>query len=271
MVRAIRLKAIERLRKAHREIPEPRNLQSNSPKFKKWRRNTKLAISHVFGSNSKHVKDFNKFRHSLATYFEFTSDKEIHEAYVEGLELAAFKIESMIEEIDEYWDEDDRSHNSLESEIENSKQLNRVFVVHGHDDSTKEKIARYLEKLKLTPIILHEQSNQGRTITEKFEDHADVGFGVVLLSPDDVGAPAKKWSELKSRARQNVVSERRFFVGRLDRKRVFVLVKGDVETPSNYDGVVYAKLDDNGGWRMELVRELKESGFNIDANLAFLS
>jgi len=64
----------------------------------------------------------------------------------------------------------------------------KVFVVHGHDGEAKESVARCLEKLGLTAVILHEQPNQGRTIIEKFEDYADVGYAVVLLTPDDVGA-----------------------------------------------------------------------------------
>jgi predicted nucleotide-binding protein len=65
----------------------------------------------------------------------------------------------------------------------------KVFVVHGHDEAMENQVARFLERLKLTPIILHEQANKGKTIIEKFERHSSgVGFAVVLLSPDDVGS-----------------------------------------------------------------------------------
>ena len=32
----------------------------------------------------------------------------------------------------------------------------KIFIVHGHDNGLKNEVARFLEKLKLTPIILHE-------------------------------------------------------------------------------------------------------------------
>ena len=64
---------------------------------------------------------------------------------------------------------------------------NRVFLVHGHDNELKETTARFLEKLGLKPIILHEQSSKGLTIIEKFEEYSDVAFAVVLLTPDDQG------------------------------------------------------------------------------------
>ena len=128
-------------------------------------------------------------------------------------------------------------------------------------------MARFLQRLGLTPIILHEQPNQGRTIIEKFEQHAQVGFAVALLTPDDVGSLKNEEKKLKPRARQNVVFELGYFLGRLGRERVCALTKGNVELPSNYDGVVYISLDD-GGWKIDLIRELKNVGFNVDANRA---
>lgn len=68
-----------------------------------------------------------------------------------------------------------------------SKTLSKkIFVVHGRNNELKETTARFLEKLGLIPVILHEQANQGKTI-EKFEDYSDVDFAVVLMTPDDIG------------------------------------------------------------------------------------
>ena len=81
-------------------------------------------------------------------------------------------------------------------------------------------------------------------------------------------AAVKNRDKLRPRARQNVILELGFFLGWLGRERVCPLVKGDMETPSDYDGVVYTKLDEADGWKMKLVRELKAAGFDIDANRA---
>ena len=143
----------------------------------------------------------------------------------------------------------------------------KVFVIHGHDEAARVKVARFLEKLKLEPVILHEQENRGRTIIEKFEGYSDVGFAVVLLTPDDVGAPRDKQSELSPRARQNVISELGFFIGKLGRDRVCILKKQEVEMPSDCQGVVYTDFDDAGAWQMKVIQELKAAGFNVDANL----
>jgi hypothetical protein len=143
---------------------------------------------------------------------------------------------------------------------------NKVFIVHGHDEAAKESLARFLEKAGLEAIVLSEQPNQGRTIIEKFEDCAkEVGFAVVLLTPDDLGGSLRDDGQT-SRARQNVVFELGWFAGKLGRGRVCLLRKGNVEIPSDLYGVVYTDMDAGGGWRGRLVAELKAARLEFDAN-----
>ena len=167
----------------------------------------------------------------------------------------------------EYQEDKNQTPPSPAAQENERTNTNEVFVIHGRDNEAKETVARFLQNLDLTPVILHEQPNQGRTIIEKFEQHAQVGFAVALLTPDDVGALKNEEKNLKPRSRQNVVFELGYFLGRLGRERVCALTKGDIEIPSDYDGVVYISLDD-GGWKMNLIREFKNAGFDIDANRA---
>ena len=140
----------------------------------------------------------------------------------------------------------------------------RVFVVHGHDEGARETVARFLDKIGFEPIILHEQANQGRTVIEKIEAQADVGFAVVLLTPDDEGCV--KGGESEPRARQNVLLELGYFLGRLGRSRVCALKRGQVEIPSDFAGVVWENMDASGGWKQALGRELEAAGFDMDWN-----
>ncbi len=145
----------------------------------------------------------------------------------------------------------------------------RIFLVHGHDEAVLQEVARFLERLDQDIIILREQPNQGRTIIEKFEDYSDVGFAVILLTPDDRGGPASDPSdEQRFRARQNVILELGYFLGRLGRSRVCALYREGVEIPSDYSGVLYVKLDPEGGWRLQLAKELKAAGLPVDMNKA---
>lgn len=144
----------------------------------------------------------------------------------------------------------------------------KVFIVHGHDDEMKLNVARLLEQFKLEPIILSEQPDKGRTIIEKFEEESNVGFAVVLMSDkDDMGAAVGS-SDYKPRARQNVILELGYFIGRLGRQNhVCVLKKGNVEVPSDILGIVYKAYNgDDEGWKLALAKELKAAGYQIDFN-----
>lgn len=140
----------------------------------------------------------------------------------------------------------------------------KIFIVHGHDDGARETVARFLERIGLEAIILHEQANQGRTIIEKVVAHSDVGFAVVLLTPDDEGCV--KGGTPEPRARQNVLLELGYFIGRLGRDKVCALKRGAVEIPSDFAGVVWETMDSGGGWKQALARELEAAGHSIDWN-----
>lgn len=143
--------------------------------------------------------------------------------------------------------------------------MTKVFIVHGHDDAAKQETARFIERLGLQAIILHEQVNQGKTIIEKIEENTNVGFAIVLYTPCDVGK-AKADTDLKDRARQNVIFEHGFLIGKLGRQRVSALVKGNVERPNDISGVVYISMDNSGGWKIPLAREMRSVGYKIDMN-----
>jgi len=146
-----------------------------------------------------------------------------------------------------------------------SKDFTRVFIVHGHDDLAKTEVARFIEKLALEPIILHEQSSQGMTIIEKIEHFSNVGFGVILYTPCDMGGK-KDEQNLSPRARQNVIFEHGYLIGKIGRKNVCALVKNDVEKPNDISGVVYVNMDSQKGWHLLLAKELKDAGYSIDLN-----
>ena len=141
---------------------------------------------------------------------------------------------------------------------------NKIFIVHGHDNGVRETVARFLERMGFEAIILHEQANQGRTVIEKVEAHGDVSFAVVLLTPDDEGCV--KGGVVEPRARQNVLLELGYFIGRLGPDKVCALKSGQLEIPSDFAGVVWESMDAAGGWKQALGRELQAAGHDFDWN-----
>lgn len=128
------------------------------------------------------------------------------------------------------------------------------FIVHGHNDILKLEVARFLEKdLSKSAIILHEQASQGRTVIEKFENYSDVDFAIALWTNDDLGK-VKDSQDLMPRARQNVIFETGFFIGKIGRENVIILHESGIEIPSDYSGVVYVAME--GNWKDTLRKEI---------------
>ena len=173
-------------------------------------------------------------------------------------------IRSMIEDIQKDW-EDQAVETQGEGVLPRPR---KVFLVHGHDEGAREGIAKFLESIDLEIMVLAAEPSRGMTIIEKFEACSEeVGYAIVLLTADDSGA--LKGEELQPRARQNVIFELGFFIGKLGRAGVCVLTKGDPEIPSDYAGVVYIPMDGPSQWQMSLIQELKAAGLEVDANRAF--
>jgi predicted nucleotide-binding protein len=155
----------------------------------------------------------------------------------------------------------------IDSEVtEEALDKQKVFIVHGHDNLAKLEASSFIKDLGFEPIILHEQASGGATIIEKIENYSNVGFGVVLYTPCDIGATNEENYKLSSRARQNVVFEHGYLIGKLKRGNVCALVKGDVETPNDISGVVYVNHDDHGAWKLALAKELRKAGYEVDMN-----
>lgn len=188
---------------------------------------------------------------------------------IEEKKLVAIKVEksgeTIFSENNKYIYEDDELLRCKgEIKLDNTK----VFIVHGHDNLAKQETARFVESLGLKAIILHEQASAGNTIIEKIEAYSNVGFAIVLYTPCDLGK-AKGDNDLSARARQNVVFEHGYLMGKIGRNNVCALVKSQVEKPNDISGVVYVEMDEAGGWKHSLLKEMKSSGYDIDANVLF--
>jgi len=232
-----------------------------------WYNTTRAILAAAFGPGSNNIGAVLSAGPHHQIYFEGTPESVIQAHARENLRAAATMLDSCIEQL-ELLSPAAASLRRPEEPIQQAEGGTLVFVVHGRDDGKKEMVARFIGKLGVEPIILHEQANLGRTLIEKFEAHANVSFAVVILTGDDFGGPKDHPELTQPRGRQNVVFELGYFVGRLGRKRVCTLYEEGVEIPSDFNGVVYVRLDAAGAWRTLLARELRAAGFAIDMNQA---
>ena len=247
-----------------------------SMEFSMWLRETETLLIHAFGPKSRQVHDFKAISYyppiiSFGPYDD-NRDTDYQTFYLSGLQTARECLLAIVTEVKDFYPDEpeqapvDVNAKTFEQRGGSNAGSNsrKVFVVHGHDEGMKSSVARFLEKLDLHPIILHEQPNEGKTIIEKFEANADVAFAVVLISPDDEGNEKGKKDKLQSRARQNVILELGYFIGRLGRAHVCALQSGDIETPTDVLGVLYVPYDLNGGWKIQLVKEIRAAGISLE-------
>lgn len=145
---------------------------------------------------------------------------------------------------------------------------NKIFVVHGHNEAAKDSVHLFLNQLTgKDAVILHEQGNMSQSLIEKLEAASDTAsYAVVLLTGDDVGK-AKNDPDLSARGRQNVVFEMGYFMGKLGRRNVAVLMEPGVEEPGDIRGMLYIPFDSFGSWKGKLAGEIKSAGHHVDLNI----
>jgi predicted nucleotide-binding protein len=257
--------ALSRLARSLDQITELRSKGRKSPFLTTWQQNVEGTLHAYYGPESLQLAQFRNVDFFPRSFVIGGPESHFVNAFLEGVETAESYLQSRISELEE--DAAKKAFLPNEEGTVSRDSTRKVFVVHGHDRGSKETVRRFLSQLELDPIILHEKPNEGRTIIEKFEHHANVACAVVILSPDDVGW-AKATPEAKEqRARQNVIFELGFFVGKLGRNRTLALLLRGVTKPSDFDGVLYIPMDGDS-WKMEVVRELRAAGMDVDANKA---
>ncbi len=239
------------LKQSIEAIPGLKITLVTSTEFKMWHRATLSNIESAFGNRSMHVSHFRELANDFYPWNLYgvfgwrIITRSWRTLQTEKLDEVAELLTSFVDEIEQYGN----------AKI---KGNNKIFVVHGRDNSSLETLTQFLERSQLQPVVLGNRPNQGLTIIEKFESNADVGFAIVLLTPDDHGG-LQNTALLQPRARQNVVFELGYFIAKLGRSQVCVLTMGDVDIPSDYAGVVYIPMD--GNWQSALYQELLVAGY----------
>ena len=160
------------------------------------------------------------------------------------------------------------SHSPEKPSVITKISTSAAFIVHGHAEGIRDKVARFLSGLEINPIILSEAENSGLTVIEKLEKEAcHVGYAIVLLTGDDMGcAKSNAPSGLTPRARQNVILELGYFIAKLGRSRVCMLYEKGIEIPTDVAGIVYIEIDAADAWKLRVGKEMRAQGFSVDMN-----
>lgn len=227
--------------------------------FRAWKDKTERFLVKKYGYKKLEHEKFAKTRFSMGYIVGAAPKSEFEKICRRGLEKTKKDFLVYLDEIEE--------ENNVDSTKASNKNLSysKIFIVHGHDGALKHSVARVIEKQNIEAIILSEKENKGRTIIEKFEDYSNVSGAICLFTADDLGKSKIDETE-NARARQNVVLETGYFMGKLGRAHVVILADKGIEMPSDLSGVVYT---DTENWQINLLRELKAMGYKIDINKLF--
>lgn len=240
-----------------------RGSEFGNERFSAWRRQLSKFLDEALPGESSKLDS--KLEHFVFSMGSGESDVDVFWR-MDGKPSLAFLDSLIIDVKNDEFHQEVKPIPKIEPKAAPSKPSlsSKVFIVHGHDELIKTQAARFLEKLGFEAIILHEQASRGMTIIEKIEAYTDVGFAIVLYTPDDLGnAKGIAEKELNERARQNVVFEHGYLIARLGRERVVPLISGRIEKPSDISGVVYIE---DSNWQVEIAKEMKGAGFEIDFN-----
>lgn len=241
------------------EVNSREDLGSVSRSFRNWEDYTKELLRRLFTTDEL-SDEFGASVRMIYSLGPSSLGEDIDEFRSDG-RVRLRRLESIAERLPLYVSES-------EMPAVSSVPPRRLFIVHGRDHGPRDAVRNFLRDLDVEVVVLEDQPNQGRTIIEKFEANVDVAFAVVILTPDDVGAPKDEMDNARPRARQNVTLELGFFIGLLGRARVAPIKVGDIEVPSDVDGIVYIDFDRGGAWKLALGKELKAAGIDVDLNRA---
>ena len=149
-------------------------------------------------------------------------------------------------------------------------QVRQIFVVHGHDMQAKDQLELALHRMGLKPFVLMNSSGGGKTLIEALEGkigrNYSADFGIVLMTPDDMGYAQKEGAErAEPRARQNVVLETGMLLSSLTRERMVIAVKGYLKLPSDLDGIIWFGFNNDIKEIVpKLSQRLNELGFDVN-------
>ena len=243
----------------NKEIRTDDELEKARAESEKWSKYNKVLLSGLFDNTSVAEYDyanFDDFPGYIGGSPSFSEKLGLYQK--KGMDSSINSLEGICDRLELY-----------DEPLETSQSTfgNEVFIVHGHDNEAKVTVARFVENLGIKATILDEKVNEGRTIPQKFEEHAgEAGYAIVLLTPDDVGSSKDETDNPQPRARQNVILEFGYFWGRLGRKRLCVLYKEGVELPSDIRGIAYVPMDNFNGWQLKLGQEMQNAGLPVDLN-----
>lgn len=290
--------ALDELKRSIDEIDNVRKKPRLSPKFKAWQIETSELLDDLFGRDSKQVKEFDRIPYSLAAFSNQTPDSKFDEAFQQGLKTAAITLSSAVKEIQTNGvggkskqsnaaasspkepveetktapvpppDPPPSSSSKISTEKESedkpvtvrrvlsSTDSNKVLIISSGEKTVSADVREFLSKIGLSPVLKDFKVDQHDRIFSVIEQNPDTEYAIVLLGFDS------------TKNGNDYAYGMGVLVGRLGQDRVCAVVNDKMTGIDTYSGINYVPVDAAGAWKFMMIKNLKASGFDVDANLA---
>jgi len=152
------------------------------------------------------------------------------------------------------------SEQKRESSVSSLPVGNTVLIIHGHDEVNKLRLQNFLQGIGLPTVVMQSKPGKSQSLLQKFDSLAcTCAFAFALMTPDDEVVVNDKESYVQ--ARPNVFFEAGWFVGRLGRSRVCLLLKQRTRVHSDMSGISRVEFqDDVMDRRSDIEQELRAAG-----------
>jgi predicted nucleotide-binding protein len=223
---------LDRLRASYkRGLVLVQSKQHKKNEIQLWFNSLRIKLQDIYGNTAPIIKLYrekivNVYKNGITTD-EFTSEVAQLKRFIDQLEYSA----------------ETGCMNPISTASAPPASKN-VFIIHGHDELNTHRLTLLLQNnLKVNPIVIISKPGMSRPLIDKYEDSASLcTFAFALVTPDDI---IKTTSSTYAQARPNVIFELGWFIGRLGKHRVVILLKEGTTVHSDIDGVSRIQFRDN--------------------------
>jgi predicted nucleotide-binding protein len=256
---------------------ELQNYSLSSPEFVKWRRDTKTAITNIFPGKTQHLVDFHRVHFAPPNLYAIR--REHQEAFQKGLQESAAILQSMVEEIDQYWRTSTRDNKETSPAPSITNDPTKVFVVHGRNTKLLDAMFAFLRSIGLNPIEWNQAIAGTKKGSPSIGEILDTAFNeaqavIVLLTGDDEAKLRDQFlknndpnyeRELTPQSRPNVLFESGMAIGRQPDRTILVQI-GEQRPFSDMAGKHITHMDNTAEKRQELATKLANAGCRLDTS-----
>jgi predicted nucleotide-binding protein len=140
-----------------------------------------------------------------------------------------------------------------------------VLIIHERDEDVEKALASFIRRLGFELLLINDNTEGIKSAIERIGQQTQIGFAMLLASAEDIAGAQALDQPLSPAARRNAF-DMGFCCGKLGPDRVCVLHMSSAGLFHDENGVNYIPIDAAEGWQIQLAKQLRRSGLDVDLN-----